>query len=371
MTATHYIVKITHNCNMQCSYCYVNKPAPQNGYLADVMSGETFSRCLDAAMRNASNNSLELINVVLHGGEPLIAGIPLMVDYIDRAHILEEKYKIRIAFSLQTNGVLINDAWISLLQQEIPNIGISLDGPEKVHNANRVMQNGRGSFELVEKNIKKAIDAGLSPGILAVVQPHIDGAEIYHFFEELGVKRISFLIPAQNREFTLFSSDAIHTPVADYLIQAFDAWFYSPHDDVTVFLFESTIRAIYGMSNGIPVIGTPPAEWIVFTPEGAVEAGDCYGICEMTTVSHADVFEAIRISEQSEIYQLQKKGAFLPHCRQCEECIYASICKGGFLPHRYSKNNGYDNPSYYCEDLKKYFAHVIRRLKESAEGNEL
>jgi uncharacterized protein len=372
MSATHYIVKVTHNCNLQCKYCYVNKPATQNGSVpAAIMSGETFSHCLDAAMRNALNNSLEQINVVLHGGEPLVAGIPLIMEYIERTHKLEDTYNIGIALSLQTNGVLINDAWISLLKKDIPNIGISFDGPERIHDANRVMKNGKGSFEIIEKNIKKILDAGLSPGVLTVVQPDTSGAEVYHFFEELGIKRISFLIPAQNREFALFPSTSNHTPVADYLIQAFDAWLYSSLDNVSVFLFESTIRAIYRVIDGIPVIGTPPAEWIAFTPEGDVEAGDCYGICEMTTVSRDDVLEAILICEQSDIYQLQKTGAYLPNARQCQECCYASLCNGGFLPHRYSKKNGYDNPSYYCEDLKKYFSHVISRLKETAQVKDL
>jgi len=360
MSATHFIVKITHTCNLQCNYCYLRHNKPRE---TSFMAGETFSNCLDAALRNARAENLKKINIILHGGEPLLLGITRISDYLDRVRTLEKQYGISIVLGLQTNGLLLDDEYIALLKKGQFNIGLSLDGPEHVHNAHRLTKTGRGSFEVVIKNLKKALDAGLDPGILAVVQPDVMGDEVYSFFEQTGIKRISFLLPAQNHAAPVFPSDEKHTPVADYLIRAFDSWLNSSRQDVHVYLFEATIRAIYEKSEGIPVIGSPPAEWISFTPDGAVEAGDCYGICNAETVFRDDPLDAIHLCEQSEIYQLQKKGGTLPNALQCRECCYADICRGGFLPHRYSASNGYDNPSYYCHDLKRYFAHVIQRLK--------
>lgn len=256
------------------------------------------------------------------------------------------------------------------MNEKIP-IGVSLDGPREVHDKRRRTKSGEGSFDLIVRNIKTALKVGLDPGALAVISPGVDGGAVYRFFENLGIKRISFLIPAQNWKKPIFPSGSGKTPIADYLIPAFDAWLASEKTKIRVYLFDATIRAIYGLHPGLALIGGTPAEWIVFTPDGSVEMGDCYGICDFKTVWRKDPLDAIRIAEQSELYRLQKTGGFIPSRGGCRECPVVEICKGGFLPHRYSNENGFDNPSYYCADLKKIFTHISSRVSVIDPQKEL
>ena len=144
-----FTLSLTHRCNLACKYCYGGEKFSRD------MSPSTVKKAIDFAFETAGKNSEVEFN--FFGGEPLLRFdlIEKAISYI-RNH--EGKLENPVSFSITTNGTLINDYIISVVDRENINLCISLDGTENVHNLNRCYKNGRGSFDNVLSNLRKSIE---------------------------------------------------------------------------------------------------------------------------------------------------------------------------------------------------------------------
>ena len=120
-------------CNLDCTYCYYLDKAAQYGGREAVMSDEL----LELYVRQyIEANDVPTVQFCWHGGEPLLLGI----DFYARAMELQRKYAggKRIENTLQTNGTLVNERWCELFAANNFLVGLSLDGPEDIHDAFRL-----------------------------------------------------------------------------------------------------------------------------------------------------------------------------------------------------------------------------------------
>lgn len=178
-----FTLSLTHNCNLSCEYCYSGRK------FGDNMSFDTAQKIVDFAVKITPPN--QRINFGFFGGEPLLCFnlIQKIIEYIREK---EKETKNPISLNIATNGTLLDKTILEFIEKEKINLCLSIDGPENVHNLNRLYKDGRGSFEDVFRSLR------LIPNILhkfqvnAVYSPNtIDSLlEVVSFFDKLKVAAI-------------------------------------------------------------------------------------------------------------------------------------------------------------------------------------
>jgi uncharacterized protein len=180
------VIQPTPFCNLDCSYCYLSDRTNKAR-----MSLETLNTVLD---RVAESGHLgEMLSIVWHAGEPLA----MPRDWYAEAFAsCREKLprRLRIRHCFQSNGVLIDDAWCAFMRQEHVHLGISIDGPDFLHDRARRTRSGRGTHSLVMRGIERLRAADIPFHVISVLgRQSLDHADsIYDFFTDLRPTMLCF-----------------------------------------------------------------------------------------------------------------------------------------------------------------------------------
>jgi uncharacterized protein len=355
------IVKIFERCNLNCGYCYMYQHADQSWrQRPHEMDDEVFDQLLVRVKEYCERRAPHRMNLTLHGGEPTLVGPDRVQTLLARAR--ETLGESLGDVAMQTNGILLNEKWIEVIRANGIRVGVSLDGPPEVHDAIRVDHAGRGSYAASVRGLRLLQDAGLSPGLLCVTNPASRGLDVYRHFRSLGVQRIDFLFPDISHDnkaewYGRFGN----TPVADYLVPVFDEWFADDNPRVRIRVFWGLIKAIIGGGgHGTDAFGNPLMGYLIVETDGSIHALDALRVCEdgvadsgLDIFSHGfdDLAHGIPL-----VHRLVNEG--LPLSPTCQACHERSVCGGGYLPHRYSRANGFDNPSVWCADILTLVTHI-------------
>ncbi len=354
------VVKVAERCNLNCSYCYMYNHADQS-YLRRpaFMSDEVFAQLLVRIYEYCDRWPKHRMSLVFHGGEPMLMGTERFRRFTTLAR---EKLGEKLdSLQIQSNATLVDDDWIATLHELGVTVGVSMDGPPEIHDMFRVDHSGKGSHAQVLKGLQRLQEQELLSGVLCVVNPAHSGVGIYCYFRSLGIKNMNFLFPDATHDVKqrLYGQYG-KTPVADYLIPVFDEWVTEDDEDVRVYCFEDIMRTILGGKVTSDLIGNGRANYLVIDTDGSIQALDALKVCwEGTSESGLNVFEH-GFDELHKglplLHRVVHEG--MPMCATCNACRESATCGGGYLPHRYSHKNGFDNPSIWCEDLLTLFAYV-------------
>ena len=365
----NYVLKVASRCNLNCSYCYMyNKGDDSYKIQPYRMSAATVSALLNRVKTHCLSENLQEVYFSFHGGEPLLAGPDFFQQFVASAGaILGES--IQPTYVLETNGTLLDRDWIGLFCGLNIAFGISLDGPPAVHDRVRVNHAGAGSY----REVRRALDAvladrrceGLFGGILSVIDLSSDPLELYHHLREIGVSRCDFLLPDATRDCppSGVTPDGLQTPYADWLIAIFDKWFDSQDTSFSIRLFANIIALLFDPNGGNDALGGGANGLLVIETDGGMEPVDVLKICGPSfTKTGLNVLR----NEISDVYSVELVNTYLQGARAasdtCHACPVFSVCGGGYLPHRYSSADGFDNPSVYCRDLMKLITHIRDRV---------
>ena len=155
------VVQPTPFCNIDCRYCYLpdrtNKAVVAEATLANLFSQVFASGWVEEGVR-----------VVWHAGEPMV----LPIDFYRRAFRLIDGLKppgLSVTHSFQTNGTLIDDAWCEFFAAEQISVGVSIDGPQLLHDINRVTRSGRGTFDRTIAGIRRLRRHGVPFHVISVL----------------------------------------------------------------------------------------------------------------------------------------------------------------------------------------------------------
>jgi uncharacterized protein len=152
---------ITNACNLRCTYCYVEKTN-------EMMSGAVARAAVDAVLRSAVRHGYTQVCLKYAGGEASMC-LPLVAETHTYALAQAERLQIQVTGGLLSNGTLLSPTTLQQLCSLGLHLSISLDGMEAVHDRQRPMVNGRGSFRAVLKGIERALDMGLLPSVTITV----------------------------------------------------------------------------------------------------------------------------------------------------------------------------------------------------------
>ncbi len=362
------VVKIASRCNLNCTYCYMYNLGDETYKQQPKFMDRGVQQALFQKVKNhCLRHDIEQFQFILHGGEPMLAGKEFFRNFFDDAKAILEP-DIKIVFSMQTNALLLSTEWCNLLSEYNVSIGISLDGTREANDRYRIDHAGRGSYDRIIKGLKITQEhefyAGKRLGLLSVLNIESDPIECYEHFKELKAPAISFLLPDNNFDLPppLPKSGPLadsETPYGDWLIQVFDRWIEDGKDKPGIGLFERIMGQIIGGQINSDSLGGRRNEILVIETNGGIESVDVLKICgngftknSANVLSH-ELDDALQ-TDLAKLYHLSHEWI----SAQCRSCPVQHLCGGGYIPHRYSSERGFDNPSVYCKDLLKLITHI-------------
>jgi uncharacterized protein len=180
------VVQPTPFCNIDCRYCYL----PDRNSRA-VVTTETLSNLFSQVF--TSGWVRDCLSVVWHAGEPMV----LPIDFYRSAFRMVDGLKpaeLPVTHSFQTNGTLIDDAWCDFFAEERVNIGVSIDGPKRLHDRNRLTRSGRGTFDKTIAGIRCLRRHGVPFHVISVLSMDSMAAprEMFDFYVEEGIEQVCF-----------------------------------------------------------------------------------------------------------------------------------------------------------------------------------
>lgn len=365
------IVKVAELCNLNCSYCFIYNHEDKT-YLRrpKFMDERVFDQLLTRIKEYCERRAPHRMSLTLHGGEPTLLGPARTAAYVRRAR--EVLGDCLGGVCMQTNGTLLNGDWVRVIGENRIQVGVSLDGSPVVHDANRVDHAGRGSHAAALRGMRLLQKAGMRPGVLSVINPGADGGATYCYFRSLGLTTIDFLFPDVSHD----NKERIYgafgpTPVADFLISVFEVWFAEDDPDIRVRVLWGLLASIMGGTHLSDAFGNPLMSYLIIETDGSIQALDALRACdEGIADSGLDVVEhGFDDLERGLPLANQVIHVGVPLCETCRQCPESGVCGGGYLPHRYSRKNGFDNPSVWCLDILKLVAHMRERTRLPREAH--
>jgi uncharacterized protein len=377
---------IGSRCNLDCSYCFYlekEKLYPDAGGMR--MKPEV----LAAYIRDyIAAQPGPVVHFAWQGGEPTLLG----VDYFRNVIALQERYAEgrTIENALQTNGVLLDDAWGEFLSRHHFLVGLSVDGPAHLHDAYRVDKGGQPTFDRVMAGLQVLKKHGVEFNTLTTVHrknsPH--ALEVYRFLREAGSGYLQF-IPIVERNAPPATTDGLWlapppdhadaatldaqvTPwsvrPADYgqfLITIFDEWVRRDVGRVYVQQFDAALANWAGEPAGVCVFTENCGRAVAVEHNGDVYSCDHYVYPRYQLGNLLNTSLAALVDSPQQQAFGRAKSATLP--RFCRECPVRFACHGECPKHRFLRTpDGEPGLNYLCAGYKKFFSHIDSPMRTMA-----
>ena len=373
MLSSLLVKPVSWDCNLRCTYCFYLRTEQIYPGRRHLMDDTTLERMIRDYQRLAG----EVANYGWQGGEPLLAGR----EFFHRVFVLQEKHRQDgqfIANSVQTNGVLVDEAWVRLFARNRCLVGISLDGPESVHDHYR----GKGTHRRVIKAIRLMQQAGVEFNVLTVINDRNVRlmADLYRYLRGLGVRWMQFipiLEPDEKGDAAPFSVDA--AAYGEFMLAVFEEWKKHDAGRISVRMFDSLILHAAGRKGLLCLHDGSCDAYVVVEHNGDVYPCDFFVRPEWRAgnlnefPSEENAFE--RLLERPAIKRF-REGRPLDECAGCE---YVSICAGGCQKDRLARQHGLggslSSRSPFCiayrmmyPKMLPYFRRLARRLEAQQAG---
>jgi len=350
-------------CNLDCSYCfYLDREAdPYSALPGRRMSVETLERLIDSYLFYSFPNSV----FAFQGGEPTLAGLP----FFEKVVALQQRYGRggqAVGNGLQTNAILLDENWCALFKAYNWLLGVSIDGPEAMHDAYRFNKEGRGTWKRVVQSIELLQKQGVEFNVLCVVsQANVDQPrEVYRFFRSLGVRHLQFIPLAE------FDGEGQPLPFSirpeqygRFLCDLFDLW-WPERRKVRIRFFDNTAEALAGMKPGDCTMHETCDSYVVVEYNGDIYPCDFF-------VERAWRLGNVMLDSWSEIARRQRRFSFaskktIAHS-ECQVCPHAPICHGGCPKLRAGPKGRFEDLDYFCAAYKMIFSKCERPLRSELQ----
>lgn len=338
-------------CNLTCTYCYYLPKAelyPEWKGRPQVMSDAV----LETAIRQyIESQPTQEVVFIWHGGEPTLAGL----DFYRKVLRQQEQYAQghMISNCLQTNGTILNDDWCHFLCDNEWLVGISVDGPEYLHDVNR----GRGTHRRIMRSVELLKQYGVLWNAMAVVNKHniLEPEAFYDFFADNGCQYLQF-----TPEFLAGQEEDFPQQWGNFLCRVWDRWL--DRGDLGqrfVQLFDAVLAGWMGIMPGVCTLGQHCGHALVMEHNG-----DVYQCDHFVDKDHllGNVMQThlatLANSQRQREFGLDKEMRLADSCRQCQ---WLQLCHGE------CPGNRKDNKCYLCAGYKLFFAHsadIMQQLRQ-------
>jgi uncharacterized protein len=380
------ILKTVERCNLACSYCYYFEGGDQSFKDKPPVIGiETIDRLVMFLREGTIALDLDTVWVAFHGGEPMIMKVSLFDEICSK---LRNAFNgiCQLSLNMQTNGYHITDEWLETIKKNDVGLSFSIDGVGEAHDKYRKTRRGKGSFEKIKMNYEKALEFYRNngndngPSIISVLDASNDYGEIMNsLYDDLEVRNFNFLLPDCNHDDGIPNGFTAN----DYgksLRKIFTKW--SEYDDITVREVENVISRFQLAQEKITprIEKNSGKEWrcvnnqiIVVRSDGELQIDDTFipasewrNFLPRINISETDLKDYLKNDVFNEI-----DGIYAKRPEQCDKCVWRNICNGGDLENRYSRKNGFNNPSVYCDGLKMFYWTIVKFLRKNGYPAEI
>ena len=329
------------------------------------MTVATIDAAAERIAEHARVHSLPRIDLILHGGEPLLAG-PDLIRHAVTSVRTKAGPDVSVDAQVQTNGVLLDQSFLRLFDEFGVHVGVSLDGTAAGHDLHRRHADGRGSHG----EVRSGLDLLTAPayrhlfgGLLSTIDLRNDPIDTYEALLEFAPPSVDFLLPHGNWDTPppgrVPGDEA--TPYGDWLVAVFDRWYGAPNRETRVRLFGEIIQLLLGGASRTESVGLSPLGMVVVETDGSVEQVDTLksayeGAAATGLHVERDAFDEVLLLPSTAARQIGEKAL----SAQCQDCRLKRVCGGGHYTHRYRGGSGFANPSVYCDDLIRLITHIHR-----------
>lgn len=361
---------VSGRCNLACRYCFYREVAERRS-TGDygLMEPGTAELLVDRAFETGASH----ISFGFQGGEPTLAGLDFFRRFVGRVRRGTEEAKaagrgIEVNLALQTNGLLIDEAWATFLAGEGFLVGVSIDGPRLLHDSLRIGRDGSGSHAAAMRGVSILREAGVPVNALCVVDALTAGnaARVYAHLREKGFDWLQF-IPCLDPPGEEGGHTWSLTPedYGSFLAETFDLRYgeWRRGSRVNVRWFDDLV----GMA-----MGNPPESCGMRGFCGSSLAVESDGSAYTCDFYMTDEWKLGDIRRDSIAAMLGSPAArrFVDRSRRidpaCAACPAFSLCRGGCLRYREPFADGRPSLNRYCSSFKRFFGHATPRLLEMA-----
>jgi uncharacterized protein len=342
-------INLAQRCNLACKYCYLG----QNDALAgSLMKPEMGTAAVDFAFGRAKRGRTRLVRINFFGGEPLL-NKPLLKKLVEYAEDRATKEGFKVSYTMTTNGTLLDDDTIAFVQKHRFGLLISVDGGPDVQNKMRPFVGGKGSFDVVARNVKRLRQARNQVSARVTLSSgSTSKPEIIESLESLGFTKIGFgvakgtvegktewdITEEQQRQFDVEEKALAEQYFAKVASGNHSA--YNPYDEMMEKILRPTEQKIRcGVGRGMTTI----------TEEGKMYP--CHRYVGMENWVIGTIQDGLD-REKLEAYF----AAYIETKRKCQGCWAQRLC-GGVCPWYVSKVDGTTRPpgKAMCDSIKKGF----------------
>lgn len=346
MAIDTFIWKIASRCNLNCDYCYVYNAGDDSWRaqpkLMDLGVAEiAATRIRDYALKSGLNS----VDINFHGGEPLLGGVRHLRSLLEILRATFDGSGVTVSSAIQSNAVLYTPEVGELLTKHGVTLYVSFDGPAVLNDVHRLDVRGQPTYSRIEAALVSLTEGpyrGIFGGFLAVIDPRYKPSSIIDELARFDPPMVDFLLPLRDWDKPSSLSMVAYT---DWLNSAFQ-YVHQLERPMRVRLFDNMILGALGIGEDVS------GGYLVVETDGSLELDDTlkasasnlsilnYNICDS---------ELHRVQDDPRVVDFQAAQNKL--CQKCRQCRNLDACGGGHIGHRFSRENGFDNPSVYCEAL--------------------
>ena len=365
MPAASILIKpASANCNMDCKYCFYKcLSSHREEYSKGFMKEETLETLVREAIAYADGS----LTFAFQGGEPTLAGL----DFFQKAVELQQKYnnkKLQIENTIQTNGLLIDEKWARFLGEHRFLVGLSLDGPKKMHDRYRKDAGGQDTFARIMHSVQLLEQYQVDYNVVTVVTNDTakQASFLYKFWKRNHYPFVQFIpcmdeIKRQDgtQERSIYAVES--EQYGKFLCELFDLWYadFAAGETMDIRMFSNLAQMAAGY----------PAEecgmngccncYFVVEGDGSVYPCDFYCMDEWKLGTVNDGFVQMKTSEKAKAFV----EASRPVCAACQECLHFSLCRGGCRRWREPFVDGKPGLNQLCSAYRMFFAHAAERME--------
>jgi anaerobic sulfatase maturase len=322
---------------------------------------------LETLVREAIAYADGSLTFAFQGGEPTLAGL----DFFQKAVELQQKYnnkKLQIENTIQTNGLLIDEKWARFLGEHRFLVGLSLDGPKKMHDRYRKDAGGQDTFARIMHSVQLLEQYHVDYNVVTVVTNDTakQASFLYKFWKRNHYPFVQFIpcmdeIKRQDgtQECSIYAVEP--EQYGKFLCELFDLWYadFVAGETMDIRMFSNLAQMAAGY----------PAEecgmngccncYFVVEGDGSVYPCDFYCMDAWKLGTVKDGFVQMKTSEKAKAFV----EASRPVCATCHECPYFSLCRGGCRRWREPFVDGKPGLNQLCSAYRMFFAHAAERME--------
>jgi len=326
------------------------------------MSDEVLSNLMQQLMEQSTDH----VSIAWQGGEPTLMGL----SFYKNAVVYQQKFGHgqRVANAIQTNGILLTADWMEFFTTYRFLVGLSLDGPQNIHDFYRLHGGGKGSWKKVDQVARELVRNQVAVNSLSVVSnysvEHVE--EIYTYLKSIGFEHLQFipLVETDHGKAAGFSVDAVD--YGRFLCKLFDLWYedYRAGLAPSIRYFESVFHLYVSLPAPLCTLSKTCGSYVVAEHNGDIYSCDFYVEpgWKLGNIENKDLIDMLNSGRQT-LFGNNKQTDLPVECHQCE---WLNYCQGGCPKDR--KNDPRTvGSNYFCQSYKLFFAHADERLSDLAE----